>query len=139
MDANTTIDQLFPSKWLKSSDIGSTPRTATISRIDFELIGHEQEKKAVLSFQNTTKRMILNRTNAQILASLYGREVMSWIGKRITLYCAEVQFRGSPVLAVRIKAEVPGSSTVKSTPATGSVPPQGNKASWPDDGEDNSF
>ena len=93
-----------------------------------------------MSFQNTNKRMILNRTNAQILASLYGREVMSWIGKRITLYCAEIQFRGSPVLAVRIKAEVPGSSNVGNDPATVGVPiHQGNKASWSEDDTDNSF
>ncbi len=122
MDSNTTVDQLFPSKWVKSSDIGSTPRTAIISRIDFELIGHEQEKKAVLSFQNTTKRMILNRTNAQILASLYGKEVMSWIGKRITLYCAEVQFRGTTTLAVRIKEEVPGSPKVENEPPPNAAP-----------------
>ena len=117
MDANTTVDELFPSRWIKSSDIGSTPRTVTISRIDFEIIGHNQERKAVLSFQNSTKRMILNRTNAQILASLYGKEVMSWVGKRITLYCAEVQFRGTTTLAVRIKEEVPGFPKVENKPA----------------------
>ena len=106
MDANTTIDQIFPSRWIKSSDIGSTPKIATITKIDFEIVGPDREQKAVLSFQNSTKRLILNRTNAQTLANLYGKEVMSWVGKRITLYCAEVQFRGAPCLAVRIKDQV---------------------------------
>ncbi len=134
MDANTTIDQLFPSRWLKSSDIGSSPRTATISRIDFELIGRDQEKKAVLSFQNTTKRMILNRTNAQILANLYGKELKNWVGKRITLYCAEVQFRGTPCLAVRIREQAPSSSQEESHPAPAlKVVPPDDEPSWPED------
>jgi hypothetical protein len=134
MDSNTTIDQLFPSKWLKSSDIGSTSRTATISRIDFELIGRDQEKKAVLSFQNTTKRMILNRTNAQILANLYGKELKNWIGKRITLYCAEVQFRGAPCLAVRIREQVPGIPQEERNPAPApKVTPPDDEPSWPED------
>ncbi len=116
MDTNTSIDQLFPSKWLKSSDLGSSVRTATISRIDFELVGNEKEKKAVVSFQNTTKRLILNRTNAQILANLYGPKVLAWVGKRIILYSAEVLFRGMPTQAIRIREEIPGSPKVESQP-----------------------
>ncbi len=134
MDANTTIDQLFPSRWLKSSDIGSSPRTATISRIDFELIGRDQEKKAVLSFQNTTKRMILNRTNAQILANLYGKELKNWVGKRITLYCAEAQFRGTPCLAVRIREQAPGASQEENHPAPApKAAITDDEPSWPED------
>jgi hypothetical protein len=121
MDANTTVDELFPSRWIKSSDIGSTAKIATISKIDFELVGQDQEKKAVVSFQNTTKRLILNKTNAQTLANLYGKEIMSWVGKRITLYCAEVQYRGTPCLAVRIKEEVPGTPKADTKPAAAAI------------------
>jgi hypothetical protein len=116
MDTNTTIDHLFPSKWLKSSDLGSTARIATISKIDFELVGNEKEKKAVVSFQNTTKRLILNRTNAQTLAYLYGPTVLAWIGKKIILYSAEVLFRGMPTQAIRIKEEIPGTPKVEPQP-----------------------
>ena len=116
MDANTTIDQIFPSRWLKPSDLGSTARVATISKIDFELVGMEKENKAVLSFQNSTKRLILNKTNAQTLANLYGREVLGWVGKKVILFAAEVQFRGTTTLAVRIKEEVPGSPKVENKP-----------------------
>jgi hypothetical protein len=136
MDTNTTIDQIFPSRWIKSSDIGSNPKIATISKIEFELVGQDQEKKAVVSFQNTTKRLILNKTNAQILANLYGKEVMSWVGKRITLYCAEVQYRGTPCLAVRIKEEVPGTNKAESKPAAAAqVSPPDDEQPWPESGE----
>jgi hypothetical protein len=122
MDTTTTIDQLFPSKWLRSSDLGSTPRTATISRIDFELVGFEKEKRAVVSFQNSSKRLILNRTNAQTLANLYGPTVVSWVGKQITLFSAEVLFRGSPTQAIRIKEEVPGSPKTENQPVAQAAP-----------------
>jgi hypothetical protein len=134
MDQNMTVDQLFPSRWLKSSDIGSNPRTATITKIDFEEVGQDRDRKAILSFQNTKKRMILNRTNAQILANLYGKEVQNWIGKRITLYCAEVQFRGTPCLAVRIREQVPGATkeNSQSAPAPKAARPE-NEPSWPEE------
>jgi hypothetical protein len=134
MDQNMTVDQLFPSRWLKSSDIGSNPRTATITKIDFEEVGQDRDRKAILSFENTTKRMILNRTNAQILANLYGKEVQNWIGKRITLYCAEVQFRGTPCLAVRIREQVPGA--IRENSQSARVPKAArpeNEPSWPEE------
>lgn len=117
MDANTTIDEIFPSKWLKPSDLGSNARVAIIAKIDYEIVGTEREKKPVLSFQNSTKRLILNKTNAQTLANLYGREVLGWVGKKVILYVAEVQFRGVPTLAVRIKEEVPSAPKVENKPA----------------------
>ncbi len=138
MDANTSIDQLFPSKWLKSSDLGSSARTATISRIDFELVGNEKEKKAVVSFHNTTKRLILNRTNAQILANLYGSKVLGWVGKRIILYSAEVLFRGMPTQAIRIKEEIPEPPKVEPQQVP-QAETGNNEPPWSDEERESSF
>ena len=134
MDQNMTIDQLFPSRWIKASDIGSTPRNATISKIDFEVVGQDRERKAILSFQNTTKRLILNATNGRILSNLYGKELKNWTGKRITLYCAEVQYRGTPCLAIRIREQVPGVPKEESKSAAvaeAGIPE--DEPSWPAD------
>ena len=35
--------------------------------------------------------MLLNRTNAMIIASLYGPETDSWLGKAVTVYAARRQ------------------------------------------------
>ena len=140
MDANTTIDQIFPSRWIKTSDIGPTPKIATISKIDFELVGPDREQKAVISFQNTQKRLILNATNARTISILYGKEVMRWVGKRILLYCVEVQYRGTPCLAVRIKNEVPGTPKAESKPAPAvQAPLQDDDSPWPESESDIPF
>jgi hypothetical protein len=112
---NSTIDDLFPSKWLRAADLGNTPKTVTITAVDFELIGQDNEKKAVISFAGATKRLILNKTNALTITGLYGKQISSWLGKKITLYSIPVLFRGEQVPAVRVKAEIPGQPPAQTT------------------------
>ena len=39
-------DEVFPSPWLKASDLGEQERSVTISVVTLEDIGEEREKKA---------------------------------------------------------------------------------------------
>ena len=51
--------------------------------------------------------MILNRTNAMIIASLYGPETDQWTGKSVTVYSARVKAFGAWHDALRIKEQIP--------------------------------
>jgi hypothetical protein len=134
MDNNTSVDDLFPSKWLRAADLGNTPRVATISGIDFAIIGRDNEKKAVVSFSNSTKKLILNATNARTLSNLFGKQLAGWIGQKITLYTCEVNYRGEMTRAVRIKEEIPGET--KAEPVASAAPgPQSTPPAYPDDGK----
>lgn len=103
------INTLFPSKYIKADDLGGKCYTLTIREVTLEKLGHgnEQETKPVLWFTNAAKGMILNRTNAMILASLYTPETDNWRGKQINLYSARIKAFGAWHDALRIKEQVP--------------------------------
>ena len=98
------IDSLFPSKYLRASDLdGDTPVTMK-SLIMEEING---EKKPVLHFREPLKPLVLNKTNTKTIGSLHGSETDGWPGKRIILYPTKVDFRGEIVDAIRIRRQIP--------------------------------
>jgi len=103
------INNLFPSKYLKSGDL-EEDLTLTIKSIIQENIGQgeKQEVKPILYFSETEKGMVLNKTNANTISSLYGPETDAWPGKRITVFATEVDFAGKQTLALRIRMRQPG-------------------------------
>jgi hypothetical protein len=99
------IDQLYPSRFLKCSDLNGKPLRVTIAGLKREDVGGEQ--KVVLSFVNGTKQLILNKTNARAIAKALGDETRGWAGKDIVLVPAQVDFRGDMVDAIRVRAAPP--------------------------------
>jgi hypothetical protein len=101
------ISDEFPSKYLKAEDLKGKNVTVTIEQVNKEKVGPMKESKPVISFVNTLKKMVLNKTNAATIAKLYGEETGEWMGKRIILYPKETEFQGEMVLAVRVRLETP--------------------------------
>jgi hypothetical protein len=96
------IDQLYPSRFLRSADLGGRPMRVSIEGLKREDIGGES--KVVLSFTNGTKALILNKTNAKAIAKALGtKETAAWRGKAIVLVSAQVDFRGDIVDAIRVR------------------------------------
>ena len=99
----TTINELFPSRFLKASDLKGQRRTVTIAKITREEVGKGKEKKAVVYFAGVKKGLILNKTNATKIAKVVGSEAIDqWVGKKITLFSAEVEFAGDLMPAIRV-------------------------------------
>lgn len=63
--------------------------------------------KQVLYFKEDVPKMILNITNGNILANLYGSHPEQWIGKQIQIYAASVKAFGKVQDALRIRDFVP--------------------------------
>lgn len=107
------VADAFPSKFLKASDLQGKTVIATITLVEYELIGKDSKegKKFILSFQGKEKKMVVNKTNAQTIAKLYGDDTDAWIGKAIKLLSREVEFQGDVVLALRVSLEKPGQKT----------------------------
>lgn len=103
------VNDLFPSKYLKAHDLGGKPYTLTIRAVTLEDVGHggEKESKLAIAFEKATKMMLVNRTNAMIIASLYGPETDNWKGKAVTVYSARVKAFGAWHDALRIKEQIP--------------------------------
>ncbi len=97
------ISDLYPSKYLKSSDIKGHEPTVVIASLEVEEIG-KGEHKPILRFQNKQKGMVLNRTNADAITEFLGPDYDHWIGREVTLYVARVQGPNGITDGLRVKA-----------------------------------
>lgn len=111
------INDAFPSKYLKASDIeGATP-IVTLDHVAFEPVGRNREMKAVLYFRGKEKGLVLNKTNAVKLTELTGSaETNDWAGARVMLYTSETQFGGETFESVRIKPVGPSAPVLPRDP-----------------------
>ena len=95
---------IYPSTFLKHSDIPAAGVTVTIAKAEMSLLGQgeDQENKLVLSFNDTKKQLAVNKTNLKTITKLWGDDTDLWIGKPITLVTREVDFAGEATLAIRV-------------------------------------
>ena len=61
--------------------------------------------KPVIYFQGKKKGLVMNRTNGETIASLYGDETEKWRGALVTLFATTVLFQGRSTAAIRVRAE----------------------------------
>lgn len=110
------MSEAFPSKFISAPDLkGHTP-TVIISQVVMDDIGDTQQKP-VMYFQGAKKGMVLNKTNANAIAAMYGDDTDGWIGKPIMLITAWVEFKGDTVQAIRVRRPEAAAPTVP-VPAT---------------------
>jgi hypothetical protein len=93
------IHKLFPSTYLKAADIDHETNV-TISRLQIEQVGDNE--KPVVCFLEFKKGMVLNKTNSTNIASLYGPETENWIGKKMLLATAMVDYQGKSMETLRL-------------------------------------
>lgn len=112
------LDQVFPSNYIKASDLKGRAVPVVIAEATIEKLG--EDRKLVLKFQGKEKGLVTNKTNANRIAYLYGNDTDGWIGREIILYAELVDFQGKTVEAIRIRPPE------KREPATTPVQPNGN-------------
>jgi hypothetical protein len=79
---------------------------ASIEEHEFDDKENGKVKKLILKFQGKEKGLVLNKTNATVIASACGPDTDGWIGKKIYIYATKVQFGDSMVDAIRCRAEL---------------------------------
>lgn len=99
---------LHPSRFLKSAEFKGKDTTLTITGVQLEELEDENGKKktkGIVSFKETTKLLVINRTNSDCIKGMFGRETDNWIGKRVTLYPAPFfdNFTKEHTTAIRVK------------------------------------
>jgi hypothetical protein len=99
------IDAMFPSKYVKASDLERAPVVLRISGIEMEKMG-DGDMKPVLYFNNSTKGLVLNVTNKNVIKDLYGADTDNWTGKPIQLVASTTDFAGKVVDCVRLRQPV---------------------------------
>lgn len=109
------LSEAFPSNFLKAEDLGGKPVTLTIEAIDFDEIGQgrDKEKKLIITFRKTDKKLICNKTNATTIGKLYGEDTDAWVGQRITIMPREVEYQGEMVWSIRVSLQKPAATATK--------------------------
>lgn len=103
------INQIKQSNFLKKEDCGTTGILVTIRGCEEQNIakqGAPEELKWALFFNEVEKPMVLNSTNAQIIAGIVGsEETDDWAGHQIVLYAdPNISFGGKLVGGIRARA-----------------------------------
>ena len=101
------LSEMFPSNLLKSQDVidNGGEMLLTIAKVEmktFERDDNSKDTKPLIYFEED-KQMVCNKTNAGIIAELYGDDTDTWIGQPITLTVKDVEFQGKTVLGIRVK------------------------------------
>lgn len=106
------ISQAFPSEFLKAADLQDQPVRVIMAHTEMKDIG--DETKPALHFQRAEfdwfpkdKPLILNKTNSNNIALIYGDDTDDWTGKELVLYPTMVDFQGRSVAAIRVRGPKP--------------------------------
>jgi hypothetical protein len=106
-----TYGQQFDSDYLEAAHLDSEA-TLKISEVvprktrkakDGKLID-----KPILQFEGAKRGLVLNKTNAKVLALMYGNKMDLWVGKPVTLFATTCKAFGSdntPCIRVRVVKE----------------------------------
>ena len=99
------ISAAFPSNYIKAADLAGKPRALQIRTCVPEELGqgNDKETKPVLYFQDRQKGLVLNKTNATVIADAYGDDTGGWEGKAVEVYPTQVEFKGKLVDGIRLR------------------------------------
>ena len=111
------INEAYPSKWLKAADLQGKTVTVKVHSVTMEQFMDGSSKPA-LWFKGREKALILNKTNAMTLSSVYGDDTDNWTGKPVELYSQIVQGPNGMVegLRVRVPEQAQPAPAVQTTP-----------------------
>lgn len=115
----THVDLMFPNRYLKSGDLRGKEVTLTIANVQMETLQRldgGEDRSPIVYFEEMKGReheedrkvLVLNKTNASAIATLYGKSTDRWQGKRITLHAVMVKAWGTMVEAIRVKVPETG-------------------------------
>jgi hypothetical protein len=106
------ISSVFPSKYVTPDDLGGRRVTAVISHVAMEPIGDDE--RPILYFSRREKGLVLDKTNANTIAHVFGDDTEDWRGAEIVLFeTMVIDFQGKCMPAIRCKL-----SPVKPEPKT---------------------
>jgi hypothetical protein len=95
------INDVFPSKYLKAADLNGKTVTLTIKDVSVETIGDDD--KLVVYFKGKDKGLVMNKTNSNNIAMVFGPDTDGWLEQEISVYPTMVDFQGRSMEAIRVK------------------------------------
>ena len=81
----TSINDLFPSKYIKAADLKGRTIKAKIKKVEVEEIGQDKTKKPVIYLEDAERGWVVNKTNATRIGATHGDLIEGWVGKAVTI------------------------------------------------------
>jgi hypothetical protein len=100
------------SKYFKADDFSEKEKRLKIKEATEEFVGPDKERKLVVWFTNDERGLLLNRLNNRTLRGAFGDDCAGWVGKVITIFLTETEFKGKIVPALRVRIAPPKQATV---------------------------
>lgn len=98
------INEAYPSKFLKASDLKGAKVKVTIDHVSMEPMDADgKQVKPVIYFKGKDKGLACNKTNAMIIAAALGPETADWEGCEIYVYPGKTQFNGQMVDCLKVE------------------------------------
>lgn len=127
----------FPSKYLKGEDVEDHP-TVTIRKVTREEVGKDREMRPILYLNEFELGVVLNKTNANNIAKLFGSETDDWPGRTVRLGTEMVTYNGETKPSIRIWPPVKAKS-VNAPLKRQAAPEEREFAPLPANGDDIDF
>lgn len=99
----TSVNELFPSNYFNGADVKLEPFIGLIESVEMKEVGQDKQMVPVVTFSNSPKSLVLNKTNANLIADFLGEEIETWTGKAIELHHERVSFKGKVTDSVRCR------------------------------------
>lgn len=89
MNKGLSFDQLYPGTYIKAGEFNGKPVTLTIKSVKREMLSNGtggEEGAVTVSFAETEKQFVMNKTCGVCLRAMWGDDSGDWVGHRITLH-----------------------------------------------------
>lgn len=101
---------MFSSEFLYAFHLQGKDATVEIESVKAGEVtgeGGRKAKKPIVRFKGKELPLAVNKTNAKVIAGMYGTETSKWVGKKITLYPTTTSFGGEQKDCIRVRPKVP--------------------------------
>jgi hypothetical protein len=115
------VSEEFPSKYLKATDLKGQDVKVTIQNVIREKIG--DENKLIVFFKGREKGLVLNKTNANTIADLYGDDCDEWFGRPLVLFSVMTDFQGKVMQGIRVRGLTARDNPKKNDPISSKMIP----------------
>ena len=122
------VNDLYPSKYVKSDDLGNQRLTLQVAAIKLEEVAENEPNKPVMYFNGKEKGMVLNKTNTLLCANCWGDETDTWKDRWLDLFVEPKMFNGKVVSGLTVAPKLANSNTAPEQPPVPNAAPASTQA-----------
>lgn len=102
------LSELYPSnsEFLSAKDLGDQEILVTLDGLTVETL--QDKQKLVGTFKEISRKVVINKTNANVIADKYGEDFETWADKsvQVILYSAPTSYEGKQGIHFRLPKDV---------------------------------